>query len=85
MFGGKQCGPRSAGVGLHCLTKRFLKHFIRLHKQITFVVIGVLWVTFCFRTPLLAPFANKSLVSKELFSKKINCGSEELTEQVCIK
>ena len=39
----KQCGPRS-DFGLHCLTKRLLKHFSRQGKQITFAVIGVVRV-----------------------------------------
>ena len=29
-------------LGLHCLTKRLLKHFSRRQKQTTFVVIGAL-------------------------------------------
>ena len=32
------------GLGLHCLTKRLLKHFSRQQKLITLVVIGTLKV-----------------------------------------
>ena len=31
-------------IGLHCLTKRFLKHFSSQQRQMTFVLIGTLWV-----------------------------------------
>ena len=37
---------QTAPIGIHCLTKKLLKHFSRQQKQTSLVVIGALRVKF---------------------------------------